>query len=47
MKTAKWTIAAVISYGATFWIKNLAWNIVAGIAIWYLTLYYLNRFLEG
>ncbi|ACM93328.1 hypothetical protein NAMH_0376 [Nautilia profundicola AmH] len=47
MKIAKWSIAALISYGATLWIKNLVFNFVASILVWYLTLYYLNKFLEG
>jgi hypothetical protein len=47
MKIAKWIIAGIISYGATFWIKNIVWNVIAGIAVWYGSLYFIDRFLEG
>jgi len=44
---SKWIIAGVISYGATFWIKNFIWNMIAGITVWYAVLYFLNKWLEG
>jgi hypothetical protein len=47
MKLAKWIIAGIISYGATFWINNLIANIIAGIIIWYVSLWFLDKFLEG
>jgi hypothetical protein len=47
MKIAKWTIAAITSYGATFWIKNIVWNILISIVIWYLSLWILDKILEG
>ena len=47
MKIAKWIIAGIVSYALTFWIKNLALNIILSIIIWYLTLHFLNKWLEG
>ncbi|WP_456479980.1 hypothetical protein [Nautilia sp.] len=47
MKAAKWIIAGFVSYAATFWIKNLILNITAGIIIWYASLWFLDKFLEG
>jgi hypothetical protein len=47
MKIAKWTTAAVISYAATFWIKNFVWNLTASMVVWYFSLYFIDRWLEG
>ena len=47
MKIAKWIIAGIISYGATFWINNLILNTILSIIIWYVSLYFIDKFLEG
>jgi hypothetical protein len=47
MKLTKWIIAGIISYAATFWIKNIVVNIILGITVWYLSLHFLDRWLEG
>ena len=47
MKLAKWIIAGILSYALTFWIKNFVYSLLASIAVWYISLYFLDRFLEG
>ncbi len=47
MKIAKWIIAGAISYIGTMWIKNFVLNLLASTALWFISLYFLNKFLEG
>jgi hypothetical protein len=46
MKLAKWIIAGAVSYISTMWISNFVLNLIASLIMWYVTLYFLNRFLE-
>jgi hypothetical protein len=43
---ARWIIAGVISYVGTLWISNFWLNLLASIALWYITLYFLDKFLK-
>jgi hypothetical protein len=47
MKLAKWTIATITSYIGTMWIKNFWYNLIASTILWFVCLYFLNKFLEG
>jgi len=42
-----WIVAAVISYFSTIWIDDLMWNIIASTIIWYLSVFYIKKWLRG
>ena len=42
-----WIIVGVISYIATMWIKSFIWNIVASTIVWYVSVYYIKKYLKG
>ena len=42
-----WIIAGVISYLSTMWISNLVWSLVASTIVWYLSVYYIKKWLRG
>ncbi|EDM22885.1 hypothetical protein [Caminibacter mediatlanticus] len=46
MKIAKFIIAGGVSYISSFWIKNIVLSLLIGIFTWYLTLFFLNKWLE-
>jgi len=41
---AKWIIAGVISYVGVMWISNFWLNLIGSIILWYISLYFLNKF---
>ncbi|WP_457560832.1 hypothetical protein [Caminibacter sp.] len=47
MRLAKWIIAGAVSYIATIPIKNFVWNLIISTAVFYLSLHFINKFLEG
>jgi len=46
MKLAKWIITGKVSYISTMLIKNFAFNPIASVVIWRVSLYFLNKVLE-
>jgi len=48
MKTLNiWIIAGIISYVTTMWITDFVWNLIAGTIVWYLSVYYIKKYLNG